>query len=88
MATTTEHWHLDRKVPISIIIALLLQTMTFIYVGTSWKTEVDFRVSSLEKLNEDRKSQEGRIIVMEQQLRYITDSLGRIERKLGGGNAP
>jgi hypothetical protein len=88
MATTTEHWHLDRKVPISIIIALLLQTMTFIYVGTSWKTEVDFRVSSLEKLNEDRKSQEGRIIVMEQQLRYITDSLGRIERKLGGNGAP
>ena len=88
MATTTEHWHLDRKVPISIITALLLQTMTFIYVGTSWKTEVDFRVSSLEKLNEDRKSQEGRIIVMEQQLRYITDSLGRIERKLGGSNAP
>jgi len=81
---TVEHWHLDKKVPITIIVALMIQTMTFIYVGTSWKTEVDFRVANLERLNEDRKSQEGRIIVMEQQLRFITDSLGRIERRLGG----
>jgi hypothetical protein len=79
-----EHWHLDKKVPIGIIVALLLQTMTFIYVGTAWVTEVDFRIGNIERQNEDRKSQEGRIIVMEQQLRYISESLGRIERRLGG----
>ena len=78
----TEEWHLDKKVPISIIVALALQTLGFIYFGTAWKTEVDFRVTNLERLNEERKSQEGRIITMEQQLRYITDSLGRIEAKL------
>ncbi len=78
----TEEWHLDKKVPISIIVALTVQTLGFIYFGTAWKTEVDFRVGNLERLNEERKSQEGRIITMEQQLRYITDSLGRIEAKL------
>ena len=77
-----EEWHLDKKVPVGIIVALGLQTLAFIYIGTAWKTEVDFRVNNLERLNEERKSQEGRIITMEQQLRYITDSLGRIEAKL------
>lgn len=79
-----EAWHLDKKVPVGIIVALGLQTLAFIYVGTAWKTEVDFRINSLERLNEERKSQEGRIITMEQQLRYITDSLKRIEAKLEG----
>lgn len=78
----TEEWHLDKKVPISIIAALALQTLGFIYFGTAWMTEVDFRVSSLERLNEERKPQEGRIITVEQQLRYITESLKRIEAKL------
>lgn len=81
---TTEQWHLDKRVPVTIIVALLLQTMGFVYVGTTWKTETDFRLANLENQNEERKSQEGRIIVMEQQLRYITESLGRIERRLGG----
>jgi hypothetical protein len=78
----TEEWHLDKKVPVTIIVALVLQTLGIIYVGTAWKTEVDFRISSLERLNEDNKSQEGRIIAVEQQLNYITDSLKRIEAKL------
>ena len=77
-----EEWHLDKKVPVTIIVALVLQTLGIIYVGTAWKTEVDFRISSLERLNEDSKSQEGRIIAVEQQLNYITDSLKRIEVKL------
>lgn len=80
----TEEWHLDKKVPVTIIVALVLQTLGIIYVGTAWKTEVDFRISSLERLNEDNKSQEGRIIAVEQQLNYITDSLKRIEAKLEG----
>ena len=79
-----EEWHLDKKVPVTIIVALVLQTLGFIYVGTAWKTEVDFRVNNLERLNEDSKSQEGRIIAVEQQLNYITDSLKRIEAKLEG----
>lgn len=77
-------WHLDKKVPITIIVALAVQTLGFIYVGTAWKTEIDFRVNNLERMNEDRKSQEGRIIAVEQQLNYITDSLRRIEAKLEG----
>lgn len=39
-----EGWHLDKKVPISIIIMLLLQTITLVI----WATRLDSRVSSVE----------------------------------------
>lgn len=93
MPPQTESWHLDKKVPITIIIGFLCQTLVFVYIATSWKTEIDYRMGSLEKANEERKSQEGRIIAMEQQLRYITEGIRRIEANLSGqpalqGNAP
>ena len=82
MPPQTEAWHLDKKVPITILVGFVCQTMVFIYIGTSWKTETDYRIISLEKINEERKSQEGRIIAMEQQLRYITEGIRRIESSL------
>jgi len=91
-----EQWHLDRKVPISIIIALFVQTMTFIWVGVTWKAEVDISLVTLKAQvsgNTDLNSkQEPRIIVLEQQLRFIADTLARIDRKLdqldGNGTRP
>lgn len=75
-------WHLDKRVPIAMIGAFLFQTVTLVYVGTSWKVETDSRIVSLEKSDAERKPQEGRLIVVEQKLTYIVDSLGRIERKI------
>lgn len=77
-----ETWHLDKRVPISIIAAIVAQTLTFVYVGTTWKVEIEQRVSTLEKSDNDRKGFESRLIVLEQQLKFISDSLGRIEKKL------
>ena len=86
MPAVTESWHLDKKVPVGIIIALLVQSLGFIYVGTAWKTAVEYRIASLEKQNEERKSQEGRIIAMEQKLQYITEGIRRIESKMDARN--
>lgn len=90
-----EHWHLDRKVPISIIVGLFIQTLTFIWVGVTWKAEVDSSIASLKTQvaanTEANKTQEPRITILEQQLKYIADTLARIDRKLeqvygtGGG---
>ena len=81
-----EHWHLDKKVPISIIIALFFQTLGFIYIGTAWKTEIDFRINSLEKESEERKNQESRIVAVEQQIRFIAETVQRIDRRLDKGS--
>ena len=85
------HWHLDKRVPISIIITLVLQTLAFVYLGTAWKADVDNRIGSLEKdaaakaaielrLDVIRASQSERLTILEQKFDFIHQSLQRIER--------
>lgn len=81
-AMQKEDWHLDKKVPIGIILALLIQTVSGFVIATSWKTSVDGRLERLEEIVSENKSQGDRIIVLEQQLKFIADSLARIENKL------
>jgi hypothetical protein len=75
-------WHLDRKVPLAIIFAFVVQTVTLVVIGTAWKTDIDNRVQQLEKSDNERRPQESRIVIVEQQLKYIAESLTRIEAKL------
>jgi hypothetical protein len=77
-----EQWHLDKRVPIGIILALLVQTITFFTIAAAWKTSVDGRIERLEELASDSSKQGDRILILEQQLRYIVESLSRIEKKL------
>ena len=51
-------WHLDRKVPIGLIIAVLLQTCALLI----WGTKLDSRVGYLETQN---LSQDGKIMRLE-----------------------
>lgn len=80
--TEKEHWHLDRRVPIGIIVALLVQTLTFFTVAAAWKTSVDVRIERLEEIAIDSNKQGDRILILEQKFSYIVESLGRIEKKL------
>lgn len=82
MNAPNEQWHLDKKVPISIIIALLVQTVVVIYVGTSWKADTDFRLAALEKSEDSRDSHESRLVIMEQQAAYIRADLAEIKNLL------
>jgi len=77
-----EQWHLDKRVPIGIILALIVQTITFFTIAAAWKTSVDGRIERLEELASDSSKQGDRILILEQQLRYIVESLSRIEKKL------
>lgn len=52
-------WHLDKKVPISLIAAIALQTM----IALIWATKIDSRVDMLERQN---SSQDTRITKMEE----------------------
>lgn len=81
-AIQSEHWHLDKKVPIGIIIALVIQTVAFFSIAVAWKTAVDARLARLEEISANSSVQNDRIIILEQQLKYIVESLNRIETKL------
>lgn len=75
-------WHLDKRVPIGLMVMILIQTITFVYFGTSWKSDIDHRLVVLEKSDDSRSMQGNRIVVLETQFSYITDSLRRIENKI------
>lgn len=50
MAYDDSAWHLDKKVPILFIVALVTQTIGFVYFGTSWKEAIDHRMAAQEKV--------------------------------------
>ena len=81
MPSSGEAWHLDKKVPVAIIIALVGQTLFFTYWGSTWKSETDSRLASLEKYQDDTTGQESRIVVLEQQWSYIREDLAEIKSR-------
>ena len=56
-------------------------------IGSAWKAEVESRLTAVEKQVDERKNQGDRILVVEEQLRFIKESLTRIEVRLGEGSA-
>jgi len=43
-----QSWHLDKKVPLALIFAFVMQTLTLVFIGASWKAETDQRLSTVE----------------------------------------
>ena len=74
-------WHLDRKVPIALILALTVN----IVVGIWWASKLDSRVASIEKWTEGRSDIDARLAVIEEQQRAIQKVVERIETRLDGG---
>ena len=75
-------WHLDKRVPLAWIAVFAIQTITLVYIWTTWKSDIDHRVVQLEKYELERAPQDRRITVNEQRIGFIFDSLKRIEAKL------
>lgn len=73
-----ERWHLDKKVPLGIILALMLQSAGILI----WAVKLDARVEALEIASLSSRQYEGRIISLEVTLRTTNDLLRRVETKL------
>lgn len=79
---TESQWHLDRKVPIGLFAMIAIQTFTLIYVGTTWKSDIDNRIGNLEKAETDNAPNPSRILILEQKFEFIIQALARIEKRL------
>lgn len=71
-------WHVDRKVPIAVIIALMMQTGGFIW----WGAKADERLSALERKVESSAPQGDRLTRVEVNLESIKESLTEIKSRL------
>jgi len=72
-------WHLDKRVPLALILALVVQTGTIIW----WASSVSARLDNVERWQAANDETRERLAVLESRLSAIQSGVARIERKLG-----
>lgn len=73
-----KRWHLDKKVPLAIIFALVLQTVGAIW----WAAQIDNRVSAIEGWVKTNNTVASKLAVIEEGQRWIKLILGEIKDKV------
>ena len=71
-------WHLDKRVPIALILAILFQTAG----ALMWAGAATERLSQLESQAYDRRGLIERTARLEEQTRHLQATLDRIEDKI------
>lgn len=74
--TQDRHWHLDRRVPIALMLSIAFQTGIFIW----WAAQLSERVNTLERGAISSAPNSDRITRMEVRLEGIGQTVQRIER--------
>ena len=74
----SEPWHLDRRVPVVIIVAMVLQVGAFGF----WVGNIANQVQMHETWIRERTSLDARMAVLEQQVKDIKEILYRIEGRV------
>ncbi len=77
-----KEWHLDKRVPIGIIAAIVFQTITFVALGSQWMAKMELRVDTIERDLAERRTQGDRLIILEQKLGFISETVSSIARKI------
>ena len=49
MTKADRAWHLDKRVPLGILLALAVQTITLVAIASSWRASTDERLATLEE---------------------------------------
>lgn len=75
-------WHLDKKVPIGLILALLVQTVVITSWGSAKFENYEGRITNLEKSDDAQQTYERRITILEEKFGYIRDDLAEIKTLL------
>ena len=78
MRRVEEHWTLDRRIPIAVIITLLMQMIGALI----WATELDARVGAIEKQNSGMGNVIEKFARLEERLDQVKDDMGYVKRKL------
>ena len=81
-------WHMDKRVPIGIIVALVVQTIALLYTEAAWRAETGSRINALEIAVDDnvalRRKQGERIEMIEQQQKLLDSQLAGLDERTRG----
>lgn len=84
-AVPEDSWHLDKRIPIALIIALLAQFVGFVSTFRTMQADLSYTRAEVNKLTESavaRDEKLGRIIGIERDIKHITRSMSRLEGTL------
>jgi Tfp pilus assembly protein PilO len=73
-----ENWHLDKKVPIALIVALILQFGAWAW----WTSKLDSRLTNIEEAQQHQKTHSERLVRLESSKEEVSRRLDKIEGKL------
>lgn len=73
---------LHQSLPLPVVAVLVLQTAGFVWVGSNQLTEINMRISVIEKVIEAQVGQKDRIIILEQGMNVIKEDLQYIKTML------
>ena len=86
---TKEQWHLDKRVPVALIIGLIAQAATFVWWAGQTASQLDYdrrdigrnttRIERLESANADTRE---RMIAIEANLKYVGTQLEAVNNQL------
>lgn len=76
-----DHWHLDKRVPIALVIMLAVQAMTAVW----WASGMDSRVATLERIAVKNEGVEARLARIEEGQSWIKNTLQSLVNKLPNG---
>jgi ABC-type transporter Mla maintaining outer membrane lipid asymmetry ATPase subunit MlaF len=82
-AVMKEPWHLDRRVPVALILSILLQTGA----GFWWASSINERVNTLESFRQDSKSAASDIAVMKVEIVNLKGQIVDLKAEVAGTNA-
>lgn len=77
------HWHLDRRVPLALIVTILLQTGGIVW----WAAGISARVDQLEKQHVSLSPSTERIVRVETKLEAVFDAISEIKVLLRNSRA-
>jgi len=73
-----EHWHLDKRVPLALIFAIVIQTAGAFW----WASDISRRVANLESNQTNANLLIERIVKLETVLSRLDKTLDKLERKI------
>lgn len=71
-------WHLDKRVPLALIFAIVVQTATIFW----WASAISQRVAALEAERAATADYQGRIVRLETQIAGLQETMNGIDAKL------
>lgn len=77
-----ERWHIDRKLPVALILTFALAISTQTIAAFVWASKMDSRVEALERFTTAASPQGDRLTRVEMNIESMKDSLTEIKARL------